>query len=115
MTRSSMMIALGAAAVASAAATSARGADRLPENLTGQYTARSEHLSKVIPVELSRIKLTGPKVTGFVTRYGNSNGTCVADSTPFTGTYKDGMLSIKSRAMLSRRAGVKCGGMVLNA
>jgi len=115
MNRSSMLIALGAAAVASAAATTVRAAERLPENLIGQYASRSEHLSKVIPVELSNIKVTGQKVTGVVSRYTNGNGTCAANSTPFTGTYKDGVLSIKSRTITSRRNGVNCGRIVLNA
>lgn len=115
MTHPSPGVSFGVAVLAGASATLAIAAERLPDYLIGWYTARSEHLSKVIPVEMNKIKVTGEKVTGVVSRYSNSAGTCVADSTPFTGTYKDGTLSIKSKPMMSRRAGVNCGGMVMNA
>jgi hypothetical protein len=115
MKRPSMGVSFGVALLAGGFAALAAAAERLPDYLVGFYTARSEHLAKVIPVEMTKIKVTGEKVTGVISRYSNSAGTCVADSTPFTGTYKDGILSIKSRAMMSRRAGVTCGRMVLNA
>ena len=69
-----------------------------------------------MPVELSGIKVDGENVTGVVSEFRTVAGTCIADNTPFAGTYKDGALSIKSKPMVSQKAdGEKCGGLVLNA
>ena len=69
----------------------------------------------VVPVELTDIKLNGERVTGIVASYRSPNGYCVADKTPFTGTYHAGQLSIKSTALVSQRPdGNPCGSVFID-
>jgi len=88
----------------------------LPDRLVGAYHTSKGHRASTVPVELSGIKVDGETVTGVVSEYRTVTGTCIADNTPFVGTYKEGVLYIKSKPMVSQKAdGEKCGGMVLNA
>jgi hypothetical protein len=98
------------------AATETQAADPLPDRLVGTYHSAVGRKGTVVPLELSSIKVDGENVTGVVSNYRTVDGMCLADNTPLTGTYKDGVLSIKSSPMVSQRPdGAKCGGMVLNA
>lgn len=89
----------------------------LPSKLVGHYFATSPSGKKpfVVPVELTEIKTDGDKVSGIVSNYRTPPGKCVADNTPFSGTYQDGLLSIKSKPMTSQKAdGATCAGIVIN-
>ena len=88
----------------------------LPNRLVGAYHTSKGHRANTIPVELSGINVDGENVTGVVSEFRTVAGTCVAENTPFAGTYKDGTLSIKSKPLASQKPdGERCGGMVLNA
>jgi hypothetical protein len=94
----------------------AQTAPPLPGRLVGAYKTSTGHRGNVVPVELTNIKTDGEKVTGVVSNYRTVSGSCVADNTPFTGTYRDGVLSIRSERMVTQKAeGTDCGRMVLNA
>ena len=88
----------------------------LPAKLAGQYlweNNRKESRVEVIPVELSEITTIGDYVKGVVS-YRSPVGNCVSDNTAFKGTYKDGVLSIKSDKMKSNFAdGRPCGGIAI--
>ena len=95
----------------------AQSPDPLPGRLMGSFSVTTGGKNKlnVVPVELTDIKLNGEKVTGIVANYRSPNGYCVADKTPFTGTYQAGQLSIKSTALVSQRPdGNPCGGVVID-
>jgi hypothetical protein len=96
---------------------SSQNPETLPGRLVGGYTESYGKAGKtaILPVELTNIKSEGERVTGVVAEYRSRLGNCVSDMTPFEGTYKDGQLSIKSKAMMSQRAdGTPCGGIVIN-
>jgi len=89
----------------------------LPGKLVGEYlfTSPSGKKRSVVPVELTDIKAEGDKVSGIVSNYRSHDGNCVSDNTPFSGTYQDGLLSIKSKPMTSKKAdGAPCAGIVIN-
>jgi hypothetical protein len=91
-----------------------RASRRCRESWVGEYFQQSGGGKKrwVVPVELSEIKAEGDKVSGVVSKYQTPNGGCVASNTPFSGTYQDGVLSIKSKPMTSQKAdGSNCGGI----
>jgi hypothetical protein len=59
--------------------------------------------------------MDGAIVTGIVANYRSPNGNCVAEKTPFNGTYQDGRLSIKSMPLVSHRPdGNPCGPVVID-
>jgi len=95
----------------------AQNPEPLPGRLVGNYmvVTGGRNRINVAPVELADIKVDGEKVTGIVATYRNPSGYCVADKTPFTGTYQNGQLSIKSMPLVSRRPDAEtCGGIVIN-
>ena len=103
------------AALCAATVASAQNPDPLPGRLVGHYMMMREKKILVIPVELMDIKMDGGKVTGIVANYQNPAGACVAEKTPFNGTYQDGKLSIKSMPMVSQRPDVKrCAPLVID-
>jgi hypothetical protein len=88
----------------------------LPGKLAGQYEwhGPTNRKSATIPVELSAVTADGENVKGIVSAYRTPLGNCVSDNTPFTGTYKDGVLSIKSGPLRSQWAdGRACGGIAI--
>jgi hypothetical protein len=102
------------AILCTATVATAQNPDPLPARLTGSYTVMvgANNKMKQVPVELTDIKMDGGKVTGIVANYRSPNGNCVADKTPFDGTYKDGQLSIKSTTLVSQRPdGNPCGSV----
>ena len=69
----------------------------------------------MIPLELSQITTDGENVNGVVS-YRSPAGNCVSDNTAFKGTYREGVLSIKSGKMNSNFAdGRPCGGIAIDA
>jgi len=109
--------AVALAALCAATVASAQNPDPLPGRLVGNYTVVTGGKNKlnVVPVELTDIKTDGGKVTGIVANYRSPNGNCVAEKTPFNGTYQDGKLSIKSMQLVSQRPdGNPCGVVVID-
>lgn len=104
------------ALVCAATVAMAQNPDPLPGRLVGSFSVTTgNNKLNVVPVELTDIKLDGEKVTGIVANYRSPNGFCVADKTPFTGTYQAGQLSIKSKALVSQRPdGNPCGSVLIN-
>jgi hypothetical protein len=108
---------LALAALCTATAATAQNPDPLPGRLVGSYSVAvgGNNKLKVVPVELTDIKADGGKVTGIVANYRSPNGNCVAEKTPFNGTYQDGQLSIKSMPLASNRPdGNPCGSVVIS-
>ena len=105
------------AVLCTATVATAQNPDPLPGRFVGHYTVTTggENKLNVVPVELADIKLEGEKVTGIVANYRSPNGNCVADKTPFNGTYQGGQLSIKSMPLVSQRPdGNPCGPVVFD-
>jgi hypothetical protein len=108
---------LALAVACTAPVASAQNSEPLPGQLVGSFsvTRGANNRRAVVPVELTNIKLDGAKVTGIVSNYRSPNGYCVADKTPFNGTFQDGQLSIKSMPLMSQRPdGGPCGGITIN-
>ena len=91
----------------------------LPGSLLGQYSwqsNRSASKTEVILVELSQITTDGENVNGIVSTYRSPAGNCVSDNTAFRGTYRDGVISIRSGNMKSNFVdGRPCGGIAIEA
>jgi hypothetical protein len=94
----------------------AQTAPSLPGKLSGAGMVSGSHRGTVNPVELSQIKQDGDQVTGIISNYRTTNGNCEANNTPFTGTYVNGSLKIKSSRLESRKFdGSNCGPLSIDA
>ncbi len=107
------MVTIAATTVTSWAQTPA-----LPTTLSGDWYWVNASGSKrtVLELELSGIGLDGESVRAILTKYRSPLGNCIADNTPFTGTFKDGELVGKSAPVKSQYAdGKPCGGIKITA
>lgn len=88
-----------------------------PKRLAGQYDWHSSgNTSKIraMPVELSEITADGENVNGVVSDYRSPAGNCISENTFFQGTYKDGVLNVRSAPLKSQFAdGRACGRITI--
>jgi hypothetical protein len=110
------VISIGAALLIGNALVVAQTSAPLPTKLGGSYLYkyRNSWKSAVIPVELSEIAIDGENVRGILSSYRSPAGNCISDNTAFSGTYKDGVLRLKSQPFKSQFAdGRPCGGATI--
>ena len=104
-------------ALCAATVAGAQNPDPLPGRLVGTYavTTGGNNKINVVPVELTEIKVAEERVSGIVANYRTPNGFCISENTPFNGTYQNGMLSVRSRPLVSQSPdGRPCGPVIIN-
>ena len=110
------VISIGAALLIGNAPVVAQSSIPPPAKLEGAYTFKNARNGKnvVIPVGLSEITVDGENVRGILSAYRSPAGYCISDNTAFFGTYKDGVLRVKSQPLKSQFAdGRPCGGATI--
>ena len=114
--KGTIWIVIGPILLVGSAIVVAQSSTALPTKFAGHYQSHAGRGGKtnIIPVELADVTVDGDNVRGILSNYRSPASNCLADNTPFSGTYRDGTLSVKTQRLKSQVAdGRPCGGVTI--